>query len=245
MTIDWTRLTAPFAPDEIEWRVGSTNADKTKGMALAYMDARAVMRRLDDVCGPENWQCRYPHANTKTICEIGIYCGTEWVWKADGAGDTDFEAEKGAMSDAFKRAAFRWGIGRYLYDLDSPWVAVEQRGRSTFIKKEEMPKLHKLLGNAPGTQKSIMSGPHKTAQALTAAASALVALLHDDSETPDEMMLDAHLKDHRETINQIMTDAPGWWHGRPGSDQTGIEERIQRRRDELRQRDPVAIMGAA
>ena len=59
---DFRRLTAPFDPARVSWRVGSTNKDKTRGMALAYIDARDVMDRLDDVCGPEGWQRRYPHA---------------------------------------------------------------------------------------------------------------------------------------------------------------------------------------
>jgi hypothetical protein len=138
-------LAAPFPKDFIEWRVGSTNADKTKGLALAYIDARAVMDQLDRVCGPANWQCKYSHANGKTVCDLGIlletHNGFEWVWKADGAGDTDFEAEKGALSDAFKRAGARWGIGRYLYDLPSKWVEIEQRGKTSVIKKEELGKL--------------------------------------------------------------------------------------------------------
>lgn len=139
-------LSAPFACEQIDWRVGSTNGDKTKGMALAYLDARAVMDRLDAVCGPDEWADDYPHAGAKTVCRIGIRIvrsdGTaEWVWKSDGAGDTDFEAEKGALSDAFKRAAVRWGIGRYLYDLKAPWVPIEQRGKSFFIPADERKKL--------------------------------------------------------------------------------------------------------
>ena len=143
------RLKAPFPPEEVEWRIGATNKDKTKGMALAYINARAVMERLDDVCSPGGWQCRYSHANGKTVCDLGLHVGDEWVWKADGAGDTDHEAEKGALSDAFKRSAVRWGIGRYLYKLPSPWVQIEARGRSYVIPEAEKAKLARLLaGNA-------------------------------------------------------------------------------------------------
>lgn len=122
---DITALAAEFPHDVISWRAQSVTKDGTKAMALAYIDARDVMRRLDDVCGPAGWQCRYPHAGAKTICEVGIKIGDEWVWKANGAGDTDIEAEKGAISDAFKRAAVLWGIGRYLYDMPAPWVPCE------------------------------------------------------------------------------------------------------------------------
>lgn len=118
-------LKAEFPREAVSWRAQSMKADGSAAMALAYIDARDVMNRLDDVCGPDGWQCRYPHATTKTVCEIGIRVDGEWIWKADGAGDSDIEAEKGALSDAFKRAAVRWGIGRYLYDLDSPWVDCE------------------------------------------------------------------------------------------------------------------------
>lgn len=144
--IDLSKLAAPFPGKSISWRVGSTTKDKSKGMALAYIDARDVQDRLDAVCGPQNWMNRYPHANGKTVCEIGIRINGEWVWKADGAGDSDVEAEKGALSDAFKRAAVRWGVGRYLYDLDSPWVELEQRGSTHVIAKHELERLAKLVG---------------------------------------------------------------------------------------------------
>lgn len=139
-------LEKPFDPSQISWRVGATNGEKTKGIALAYIDARDVMERLDAVCGPENWQAIYTDAgNGKTCCQIGINVKGNWVWKSNGAGETDFEADKGAFSDAFKRAAVLWGVGRYLYGLDSPWVEIEARGKSYTIKQSEMPKLNAVL----------------------------------------------------------------------------------------------------
>lgn len=126
------QLERPFPPAAISWRVGSTTQDKSKGMALAYIDSRDVMKRLDDVCGVEGWQCRYPLAAGDTlICEIGIWMpeSQQWVWKADGAGATDVEGDKGKCSDAFKRAAVKWGIGRYLYALPSPWVPLDEKKR--------------------------------------------------------------------------------------------------------------------
>jgi hypothetical protein len=149
------KLAAPFSPDAISWRVGSTNQDKTKGIALAYLDARDVMERLDAVCGPAGWQNSYSHTGSKTVCDISIKCDGEWIAKSDGAGDSDIEAEKGALSDAFKRAAVRWGVGRYLYGLSSPWVELEPAGRSQKIKQSEYPKLRALLTAYTGvTRKS-------------------------------------------------------------------------------------------
>jgi hypothetical protein len=129
--VDFDKLRAPFPKDSVSWRaqhISKKDNGNSQALALAYIDARDVMNRLDDVCGPGGWQCKYSHANGKTVCDIGILVDNqktgiiEWIWKADGAGDSDIEAEKGALSDAFKRAAVRWGIGRYLYDLEAVWV---------------------------------------------------------------------------------------------------------------------------
>jgi hypothetical protein len=174
------KLAAPFPPDAISWRVGSTNIDKqtneprdgkpASGLALAYLDARDVMERLDLVCGPDGWQNRYTHVGGTAVCEIGVrICrqrdrlvdaesnlhqvtdlGAEWLFKADGAGATDVEAEKGMLSDAFKRAAVRWGIGRYLYGLPSPWVDLQKQGRTWVIKKDQYAKLRQLLSTYTG-----------------------------------------------------------------------------------------------
>ena len=149
-------LAAPFDPAIVSWRLGPTNRDKTKGMALAYIDARDVMRRLDEACGAEGWQDEYPWSDGKrVVCRIGIKIDDEWIWKTDGAGDSDMEGEKGALSDAFKRAAVKWGIGRYLYDVDSPWVEIAQRGNSYIIVESEYAKLRARLPRAAKQQTEV------------------------------------------------------------------------------------------
>ena len=121
------KLECPFPPGAVSWRIGRKSKDGKSAMLLAYIDARDVMERLDRACGFENWQCRYTlAADGLIICEIGIRIGNEWVWRANGAGDTHVEAEKGKCSDAFKRAAVLWGVGRYLYGLPSPRVSIDQ-----------------------------------------------------------------------------------------------------------------------
>ncbi len=112
-------LMAPFPVSQVHWRVGATNG--SKGLALAYVDARDVMRRLDTVCGVF-WQSRYPFPG---CCEIGILVNDEWIWRANGAGETQVEGEKGQFSDAFKRAAVCFGVARYLYYLPSQWCDLE------------------------------------------------------------------------------------------------------------------------
>ena len=129
-------LAKPFPAEDIEWRVGATNKDKTKGVALAYITARAVMNRLDEVLGPENWTDNYlpiPGTNHDTkgyICSISIRLDNNWVSKQDGADESNMESIKGGLSDAFKRAAVKWGVGRYLYDLPNNWVPIDSYGNS-------------------------------------------------------------------------------------------------------------------
>jgi len=128
-------LAAPFHPKDIEWRAGATNADKTKAMALAYITSRAVMDRLDEVMSPENWRDEYKSGpDGGVICGLALRFNGEWITKWDGAENTDFEAIKGGLSDAFKRAGVKWGIGRYLYKLDAEWVPCEVHGKSIVLK---------------------------------------------------------------------------------------------------------------
>ncbi len=146
----FARLAAPFPVESVHWRVGSTNKKKegykypegTEGIALAYIDSRDVMDRMDRVVGPAFWQADFTAHGAATLCRVGIKLGGEWVWKSDGAGQTNVEGDKGQFSDAFKRAAVHWGVGRYLYSLDSPWVKIDTRGR---IEKEEKSKLNAVL----------------------------------------------------------------------------------------------------
>lgn len=128
-------LSKPFPVNAIKWRIGSTSQDKKKGLALAYIDARHVMDRLDSVVGPENWQDKYDVYGPRIICSLSLRIEGEWITKADGAGDTHVEAEKGGISDALKRAAVKWGIGRYLYNLGNVWVECEPSGKSARIKQ--------------------------------------------------------------------------------------------------------------
>lgn len=140
------QLSRPFPKEEVKWRVGATNVKKiiretgnknakpTKGTMLAYVDARAIQDRLDDVLGVD-WDCRYP---SKGYCEIGVYIDGVWRWRGNGAGETEFEGEKGQYSDSFKRAAVLWGPARYLYHLPAEWVDLDEWGKPKKIP--ELPK---------------------------------------------------------------------------------------------------------
>ena len=140
------KLREPFGVNEIEWKIQVTTQDKSRGMAVAYMDARAVQKRLDEVVGPFNWKNIYSLWQDKSqICGISIFNEerNEWVTKFDGAENTDIEPIKGGLSDSFKRAASAWGIGRYLYALDGIWVEIEPKGKSFATKQSQYEKLEK------------------------------------------------------------------------------------------------------
>lgn len=131
---DIIKLSEPFPPDAIHWRIGAKTRDGKKALGLAYLDARDIMNRLDEVCGPANWQNTYRDCgNGRLVCQLMIRIDGEWLGKSDGAGETQVEGEKGSFSGALKRAAVCWGIGRYLYDLPPVWVALEPNGKEFTI----------------------------------------------------------------------------------------------------------------
>lgn len=204
MTDIFAQLAAPFPADSVRWRIGSTTGDKKKGMALAYIDSRDVMERLDTVVGPEKWQNKYPHATSKTCCEIGIKVDGEWIWKSDGAGDTDVEGSKGAFSDAFKRAAVQFGIGRYLYGLGNTWVEIEPAGKSFKIKKDQYPKLRASLpGNNPPVEKPPAANDAPlTKDEICTKLGACTSL--------DELV--ATWTEHAVRLNQMKQEAPDDYH---------------------------------
>lgn len=150
--MDLFALKSPFPREVVSWRAQTLNRDGNKALALAYIDARDVMNRLDEVCGPENWEDAYVEtAKGRIIGTISIRINDQWVRKSDGAGDTDVEGEKGALSDALKRTAVKWGIGRYLYDMPNVWVpceSYEKNGKRYWSKWTDDPWNH--VRSAPG-----------------------------------------------------------------------------------------------
>ncbi len=98
-----------------KWRVQESKEHGAN--CVAYIDARDVMDRLDEVVGMGNWQSKYESHNGNLYCAIGIKISDSWVWKTDCGSESNIEKEKGEASDALKRAAVQWGIGRFLYNL--------------------------------------------------------------------------------------------------------------------------------
>lgn len=105
-----------------------TKPGKGGGKSLDYVDARFCMDRLDESVGPMNWKNEYKEVCGQLICGVSIFDGDGWVTKWDVGTESNFEAEKGHFSDAFKRACVHWGIGRDLYGEVGSSLGLQESG---------------------------------------------------------------------------------------------------------------------
>lgn len=132
--------------DEIEVKVKQVK--KTGCVALLYKTARVDMDLLDETYGQENWQCEYEEIKGNMYCKIGVWFEklAQWVWKQDcgieSREDGEGNEKKGEASDAFKRAGFRWGIGRELYTAPFIWIssdviAINDNGNNRYSTNEK------------------------------------------------------------------------------------------------------------
>jgi hypothetical protein len=121
----FTALDAPFE----DWEVRTRKGDAKGARELAYVDASTVANRLDEVLGPESWSddtvlygdiavCRLtivlPDGRSITRSGIGSYIHTSTETKLQDPANLAAYRAKAAASDAFKRAAAKLGVGRYL-----------------------------------------------------------------------------------------------------------------------------------
>jgi hypothetical protein len=189
----FAQLREPFPYADIQWRVGARTKDKTRGQALPYINARAVQSRLDDAVGPENWRVKFEAgpSGDGVMCTIGIYHDGRWIEKCDVAqqdhikeDDRDPDkareiAVKGAASDAFKRAAVMWGIGRYLYGYEAPWVALKNERyleKTPALPADMLPASERGKASAPvRTAPRSLEPPQESAAPAATAAPAAAA----------------------------------------------------------------------
>lgn len=123
------RLHVPFR--DVKSRAGG------RGHELHYITSRQCQRRLDEVFGPFGWEDRYYDVGDVLFCELSVTLPggrvarradaggykemTTNEWQGEGANKkrvqvTDEEnTDKTGASDAIKRAAVKFGVGRYLY----------------------------------------------------------------------------------------------------------------------------------
>ncbi len=140
----WDQLAEPFPDSEVKQRPGRG------GMTYSYVDARAVMQRFDDVLTPEGWnKMTKPIGEDKAWCRIEVKVGDAWVGREDVGyrnGPDDEEPLKSAVSDAFKRTAVYFGVGRHLYTDHTGAGSLRQAPQAIPAAAEPPPA---AAGNSP------------------------------------------------------------------------------------------------
>jgi hypothetical protein len=134
-------LAAPFDLREVKFKPAVVSGNRA--MALAYIDARTIQDRLDEVVGVLGWQDEYECLpDGSVVCKLRLRLGEEWITKMDVGGPSEQPDEgdrrKAAFSDALKRAAVKFGIGRYLYRLPNQWVDYDPHKRR-FVRTPTLP----------------------------------------------------------------------------------------------------------
>ena len=137
---EWYQIvTRPFPFREIEIMAQAVSKDKDSALAICYLDARAVMNRLDEAFGPENWSATYAPITVGN--HAGILCtligkdddGNLLVQRQDGSDPTDIESFKGAISDSLKRTFAALGH-RLLYNVELSWQPCVKNSQGKFSK---------------------------------------------------------------------------------------------------------------
>src|SRR5262245_33475631 len=145
MPATWTqverRLAAPFQLNEVRFKPAVISGGRA--LALAYVDARAIQDRLDEVLGVAGWQDEYECLpDGSVVCRLRLHLGDQWITKMDVGGPSEQPDEgdrrKAAFSDALKRASVKFGVGRYLYRLAPMWVDYDPH-RKQFVRPPVLP----------------------------------------------------------------------------------------------------------
>jgi hypothetical protein len=179
-------LAAPFDATEIGCRVGAVTKDKKRCIPLWYIDARNVIDRFNRIVGLAGWQDAYdvlPSGNV--VCRLSVRIAGEWVTRVDVGGQSDQDDAgdkcKAAFSDSLKRAAVKFGVGRYLYEIPNQWVDYDEQ-RKQFVKTPTLPAWALPKRTAPATNgKSAVNGK-PTADQLAALKTLRERLMLSDGD---------------------------------------------------------------
>lgn len=136
-------LAAPFEPREVKYKPQMVKNNRC--LAMAYIDARLIQDRLDEVLGVENWEDGYRILpDGSVVCRLRCKLGDRWIAKTDVGSPSEQpdggDRLKAAFSDALKRAAVKFGIGRYLYRLPAQWVDYDPV-KKQIVQVPQMPAL--------------------------------------------------------------------------------------------------------
>jgi hypothetical protein len=115
---DVKSLCAKFDEKTLGVKVQSFNREKTRAMLVCYVQHTDVAARLDSV--DPAWGCKITDEKvTGDLVVVRMQISLKGIVR-EGVGEGG--DSKSAASDALKRAAMLFGIGRYLYDVDRVWI---------------------------------------------------------------------------------------------------------------------------
>jgi hypothetical protein len=139
----WAQLSAPLPAGVIAWRQDGRPIQRDGSFTarfVAYIEANTVRERLDTVV-PGEWDLTLELLPTlvsedpdEPNCSFKARLQILGVIREDVGTGRDY---KQAATDAFKRAAVRFGIAHELYAYEPNWVQVD--GDSRFAKPVEDP----------------------------------------------------------------------------------------------------------
>ena len=144
------QLSQPFSSEHIQYRAGVVSRDKKRAQALPYAEPRVYEDRLNQVC-PEAWSVSFAPWGERIICSLTIYNITR-----SSTGEND-HAGTSAEAQAFKRACSKFGLGRFFYSMDAPWVRYDEDKR----RLAEQPR-PAIPSSSP--EPTTDSSPHKEEQ---------------------------------------------------------------------------------
>lgn len=128
-------FTKPLTASEIEFKIQSSKNGKT--LVVPYIDNRCVMARFDAQFGWDGWENKFEAVDGGFLCTITVKTADgRSVSKQDAASRTGIEPVKGGCSDAMKRCAVQFGLGRDLYDYPKIYLAVETKFIPGWATKE-------------------------------------------------------------------------------------------------------------
>jgi hypothetical protein len=164
---DLKKLSQPFDSKTIGIKVNSFSKDRTKAMLVCYLQHTDVYGRLDSV--DPDWSCETTWEMTRGE---HVYVQVKLTVKGVSRENVgDGEDHKSATSDALKRAAMLFGIGRYLYDAETVWVPYnDQTDRfKTYTLADYEAALRKGQSKLPTSDQGPTNNPAaKPAQGLKA-----------------------------------------------------------------------------
>lgn len=115
-------LKAPFPRERLGVKIQTLSKEKTRAMLVLYLQHTDVQDRIEEV--DPAWTCEVlkeeRHAETVFVRSRMIIKGVARENVGEGYDP------KAAYSDALKRCAMLFGIGRYLYDSPTVWTDYQE-----------------------------------------------------------------------------------------------------------------------